>query len=129
MPASPSAPTTAYGAGRTRAGRPVRHFWQAVKAAEGEAEVRAVAIIQKQMPGDWRAAMSYLERKHRRSAAGAPPTGRRSTTAPAGGGTSPLSRTATSTSAAAAAAAAARLAAQAAARISLRPRPCGGLKV
>jgi len=39
-----------------------RQFWQAVKAAEGEAEVRAVAIIQKKMPDDWRAAMSYLER-------------------------------------------------------------------
>ena len=46
-----------------RAGR-YRQFWQAVKAAEGEAEVRAVAIIQKKMPEDWRAAMSYLERQH-----------------------------------------------------------------
>jgi len=26
--------------------------------------VRAVAIIQKKMPDDWRAALSYLERKH-----------------------------------------------------------------
>ena len=46
-----------------KAGR-YRQFWQAVKAAEGEAEVRAVAIIQRKMPDDWRAAMSYLERKH-----------------------------------------------------------------
>ena len=46
-----------------KAGR-YRQFWQAVKAAEGEAEVRAAAIIQKKMTGDWRAAMTYLERKH-----------------------------------------------------------------
>jgi hypothetical protein len=26
--------------------------------------VRAVAIIQKKMPDDWRAALTYLERKH-----------------------------------------------------------------
>jgi hypothetical protein len=48
---------------RARGGRYLQ-FFQAVKAAEGEAEVRAVAIIQKKMPDDWRAAMSYLERKH-----------------------------------------------------------------
>ena len=48
---------------RAKAGR-YRRFWQAVKEAEGEAEVRAVAIIQKKMPEDWRAAMTYLERKH-----------------------------------------------------------------
>ena len=29
-----------------------------------KAEVRAVAIIQKKMPDDWRAALAYLERKH-----------------------------------------------------------------
>lgn len=39
------------------------HFWQAVKKAEREAEVRAVAIIQKHMEGNWQAAMTYLERK------------------------------------------------------------------
>lgn len=50
---------------RAKAGR-YRQFWQAVNAAEGEAEVRAVAIIQKQMPANWRAAMTYLERKHPR---------------------------------------------------------------
>jgi len=48
---------------QARGGRYLQ-FFQAVKAAEGEAEVRAVAIIQKKMPDDWRAAMSYLERKH-----------------------------------------------------------------
>lgn len=48
---------------RAKAGR-YRRFWQAVKEAEGEAEVRAVAIIQRKMPEDWRAAMSYLERQH-----------------------------------------------------------------
>jgi hypothetical protein len=48
---------------QARGGRYLQ-FFQAVKAAEGEAEVRAVAIIQKKMPDDWRAAMAYLERKH-----------------------------------------------------------------
>jgi hypothetical protein len=48
---------------QARGGRYLQ-FFQAVKAAEGEAEVRAVAIIQKKMTGDWRAAMAYLERKH-----------------------------------------------------------------
>jgi len=48
---------------QARGGRYLQ-FFQAVKAAEGEAEVRAVAIIQKKMTGDWRAAMTYLERKH-----------------------------------------------------------------
>jgi hypothetical protein len=43
--------------------RRYRHFFQAVRVAEGEAEVRNVAIIQKQMPANWRAAMAYLERK------------------------------------------------------------------
>ena len=40
-----------------------RQFWQAVKKAEREAEVRAVAIIQKHMEDNWQAAMTYLERK------------------------------------------------------------------
>ena len=48
---------------KARAGK-YRQFRQAVEAAESEAEVRAVAIIQKQMPDNWRAALSYLERKH-----------------------------------------------------------------
>ena len=38
-------------------------FLQAVKRAEKEAEVRAVAIIQKHMDNNWQAAMTYLERK------------------------------------------------------------------
>lgn len=38
-------------------------FRQAVKGAEREAEVRAVAIIQKHMENNWQAAMTYLERK------------------------------------------------------------------
>jgi transposase len=41
-----------------------RQFWQAVKKAEREAEVRAVAIIQKHMEDNWQAAMTYLERKY-----------------------------------------------------------------
>ena len=40
-----------------------REFLEAVKKAEGEAEVRAVAIIQKHMEDNWQAAMTYLERK------------------------------------------------------------------
>jgi transposase len=38
-------------------------FRHAVKSAESEAEVRAVATIQKLMPDTWQAAMTYLERK------------------------------------------------------------------
>ena len=45
---------------------PYPRFWEAVKAAESEAEVRAVAIIQQSMPANWRAAMTYLERKYPR---------------------------------------------------------------
>lgn len=41
-----------------------REFREAIKVAEAEAEVRAVAIIQRQMPESWQAAMTYLERKH-----------------------------------------------------------------
>lgn len=40
-----------------------RQFWQAVKDAEREAEVRAVAMVQKHMANNWQAAMTYLERK------------------------------------------------------------------
>ena len=43
---------------------PFREFRDAVKNAESEAEVRAVAIIQKHMERNWQAAMTYLERKH-----------------------------------------------------------------
>jgi transposase len=38
-------------------------FLQAVKEAEREAEVRAVAIVQKHMADNWTAAMTFLERK------------------------------------------------------------------
>ena len=38
-------------------------FLQAVKEAEREAEVRAVAIVQKHMGDNWTAAMTFLERK------------------------------------------------------------------
>jgi transposase-like protein len=41
-----------------------REFRDAVKSAESEAEVRAVAIIQRHMEKNWQAAMTYLERKH-----------------------------------------------------------------
>ena len=41
-----------------------RDFREAVKTAEREAEVRAVAMVQKAMPDNWTAAMTYLERKH-----------------------------------------------------------------
>ncbi len=41
-----------------------RQFWQAVKKAEREAEVRAVAILQRHMEDNWQAAMTFLERKH-----------------------------------------------------------------
>ena len=40
-----------------------RDFLDAVKAAETEAEIRAVATIQKHMAKNWQAAMTYLERK------------------------------------------------------------------
>lgn len=38
-------------------------FLKAVKEAEREAEVRAVATVQKHMTDNWTAAMTYLERK------------------------------------------------------------------
>jgi hypothetical protein len=38
-------------------------FRDAVKRAEREAEIRAVAIIQNHMARSWQAAMTYLERK------------------------------------------------------------------
>lgn len=41
-----------------------RDFWCAVQQAEREAEVRAVAMIQKNMDSNWRAALAFLERKH-----------------------------------------------------------------
>jgi transposase len=42
---------------------PYRDFREAVKAAEREAEIRAVATVQQHMGKSWQAAMTYLERK------------------------------------------------------------------
>ena len=39
-------------------------FAEAVKRAEAEAEVHAVAIIRRAMPENWTAAMAYLERRN-----------------------------------------------------------------
>lgn len=42
-----------------------RELWEQVKKAEAEAEVYAVAkVIEAAQGGDWRAAMTYLERKY-----------------------------------------------------------------
>jgi hypothetical protein len=41
-----------------------RDFLDQVRRAESEAEVHAVAVIRKAMPGDWRAAAHYLERRY-----------------------------------------------------------------
>lgn len=43
---------------------PYFEFFEAVKAAEAEAEVRAVTLWSKAMPKDWRAAKEFLERRH-----------------------------------------------------------------
>jgi hypothetical protein len=50
--------------GREETSGPHRDFFEGVRRAEGEAEVHAIAVIRKQMPGDWRAALAYLERRH-----------------------------------------------------------------
>ncbi len=42
---------------------PYRDFRDAIKAAESEAEIRAVATIQQHMGRSWQAAMTFLERK------------------------------------------------------------------
>jgi hypothetical protein len=42
---------------------PYREFRDAVKRAEREAEIRAVATVQQHMKTNWQAAMTYLERK------------------------------------------------------------------
>ncbi len=49
--------------GRERSTGPYAEFLEAVKEAEREAEVRAVAMVQKAMPENWTAAMTFLERK------------------------------------------------------------------
>jgi hypothetical protein len=43
---------------------PYHEFAEAMQRAEGEAEVYAVAIVRQAMPEDWKAALSYLERRH-----------------------------------------------------------------
>lgn len=48
--------------GEMRSGR-YYEFLKAVRQAETYAEIRAVAIIQKEMQDNWRAAVTYLERK------------------------------------------------------------------
>ncbi len=47
-----------------REDRPYREFREAIKKAEGEAEVHAVALVRKAMPDNWQAAMTYLERRY-----------------------------------------------------------------
>lgn len=49
--------------GREATSGKYREFRQAVKTAESEAEVRAVAMVQSHMPNNWTAAMTFLERK------------------------------------------------------------------
>ena len=50
--------------GRGPAGRePYRSFCEALKEAEAAAEVHAVATIRQQMPSQWTAAMTFLERR------------------------------------------------------------------
>ena len=41
-----------------------RDFHDAVRQAEAEAEVHAVAIVRRAMADDWRAAITYLERRY-----------------------------------------------------------------
>lgn len=43
---------------------PYYEFSEALQRAEAEAEVFAVATIRKAMPDDWRAAVTYLERRY-----------------------------------------------------------------
>ena len=49
--------------GRVEPGSIYAQFAQVVKDAESEAEVRAVAMVQKAMGDNWTAAMTFLERK------------------------------------------------------------------
>ena len=41
-----------------------REFWESIKEAEAESEQNAVRVVQDAMPHDWKAAMTYLERRH-----------------------------------------------------------------
>jgi hypothetical protein len=50
--------------GRIEERGPYRGLYEAVKDAEAEGEAHAVAILRKEMKGDWRAAVALLERRH-----------------------------------------------------------------
>jgi transposase len=43
---------------------PYREFREAVRRAEAESEVHAVAVIRRAMSDDWRAALALIERRH-----------------------------------------------------------------
>ena len=50
--------------GEREAEGPYRDFYDAVRRAEAEAEVHAVATVRKAMTESWQAAIAYLERRH-----------------------------------------------------------------
>lgn len=50
--------------GEAREAKKYSDFFEAITRAEAEAESRAVALWQKAMPDDWRAAQMFLERRH-----------------------------------------------------------------
>ncbi|NMP20749.1 hypothetical protein [Sulfobacillus harzensis] len=50
--------------GEAREAKKYSDFFEAITRAEAEAESRAVALWQKAMPEDWRAAQMFLERRH-----------------------------------------------------------------
>ena len=50
--------------GRAQQSGKYAEFHDAVKLAESQAEIRAVAMVQRHMDDNWAAAMTYLERKH-----------------------------------------------------------------
>ena len=50
--------------GRTAKKGPYRTFWESMQRAESEAEVRAVAMVQKHMDDNWQAAMTFLARRY-----------------------------------------------------------------
>jgi transposase len=51
------------GESNAKVDRPFREFREAIKKAEGEAEVHAVALVRQAMPDNWQAAMTWLERR------------------------------------------------------------------
>jgi len=50
--------------GETEADGIYHEFSEAIRQAEADAEVHAVALLRRAMPNDWRAALAYLERRH-----------------------------------------------------------------